>query len=113
MVKHVNALGLLDFHQGARKVLTSGVDWSKSMLLGVIEDCSHQVCYLQWYLDESATCMIYGLCQAFTKRGLTYVLMTDKGASMLAAESTIGLASLGVLHQMTLRPTRTPNRSGS
>jgi putative transposase len=101
-VEHVNALWHLDFHHGSRKVLTSGGDWVKPMLLGVIDDRSRLVCHLQWYLDETAASLVHGLCQAFMKRGLPRALMTDNGAAMLAQETTSGLASLGVLHQTTL-----------
>lgn len=101
-VEHVNALWHLDFHHGSRKVLTSAGDWAKPMLLGVIDDRSRLVCHLQWYLDETASSLVHGLCQAFMKRGLPRALMTDNGAAMLAAETTSGLASLGVLHQTTL-----------
>lgn len=101
-VEHVNALWHLDFHHGARKVLTCGGDWVKPMLLGVIDDRSRLVCHLQWYLDETAASLVHGLCQAFMKRGLPRALMTDNGAAMLADETTSGLASLGVLHQTTL-----------
>ena len=38
-VEHVNALWHLDFHHGSRKVLTSGGEWVKPMLLGVIDCC--------------------------------------------------------------------------
>jgi putative transposase len=101
-VEHVNALWHLDFHHGARKVLTNGGEWVKPMLLGVIDDRSRLVCHLQWYLDETAASLVHGLCQAFMKRGLPRALMTDNGAAMLADETTSGLALLGVLHQTTL-----------
>jgi putative transposase len=101
-VEHVNALWHLDFHHGSRKVLTSGGEWIKPMLLGVIDDRSRLVCHLQWYLDETAASLVHGLCQAFMKRGLPRALMTDNGAAMLAEETTSGLATLGVLHQTTL-----------
>jgi putative transposase len=101
-LEHVNALWHLDFHHGARKVLTAGGDWVKPMLLGVIDDRSRLVCHLQWYLDETAASLVHGLGQAFMKRGLPRALMTDNGAAMLAEETTTGLANLGVLHQTTL-----------
>ena len=100
--EHVNALWHLDFHHGSRKVLTTGGDWVKPMLLGVIDDRSRLVCHLQWYLDETAASLVHGLCQAFMKRNLPRALMTDNGAAMLADETTSGLAALGVLHQTTL-----------
>ena len=69
-VDHVNALWHLDFHHGARRVLTRQGAWATPMLLGVIDDRSRLVCHLQWYLDETAESLIHGLCQAFMKRGL-------------------------------------------
>ena len=101
-VDFVNALWHLDFHHGARKVLTHQGVWVTPMLMGVIDDRSRLVCHLQWYLDETAQSLIHALCQAFMKRGLPRALMTDNGSAMLAEETTTGLAALGVLHQTTL-----------
>ena len=101
-VDHVCALWHLDFHHGSRRVLTRQGEWVTPMLLGVIDDRSRLVCHLQWYLDETAESLIHGLSQAFMKRGLPRALMTDNGAAMLAEETTVGLARLGVLHQTTL-----------
>ncbi len=101
-VDHVCALWHLDFHHGSRKVLTRLGDWVTPMLMGVIDDRSRLVCHLQWCLDETAESLIHSLCQAFMKRGLPRALMTDNGAAMLAEETTVGLAALGVLHQTTL-----------
>jgi putative transposase len=101
-VDHVSALWHLDFHHGARKVLTRSGAWVKPMLLGVIDDRSRLVCHLQWYLDETAESLVHGLSQAFMKRGLPRALMTDNGAAMLAEETVSGLASLGIVHQTTL-----------
>jgi len=99
---HVGALWHLDFHHGSRKVLTRAGQWVKPMLLCVMDDRSRLVCHLQWYLDESAFSLVHGLGQALMKRGLPRSLMTDNGAAMLAAETTAGLATLGILHQTTL-----------
>jgi len=101
-VDHVSALWHLDFHHGARKVLTRTGTWAKPMLLGVIDDRSRLVCHLQWYLDETAETLVHGLSQAFMKRGLPRALMTDNGAAMLAEETVSGLAVLGIVHQTTL-----------
>ncbi len=99
---HVNALWHLDFHHGSRRVLTARGEWVKPMLMCILDDRSRLVCHLQWYLDESAQSLIHALSQAIMKRGLPRALMTDNGAAMLAAESTSGLAALGILHQTTL-----------
>ena len=99
---HVSALWHLDFHHGARRVLTRAGTWEKPFLLGILDDRSRLVCHLQWYLDESAQSLVHGLSQAFMKRGLPRALMTDNGAAMLADETVSGLNRLGVLHQTTL-----------
>jgi transposase InsO family protein len=98
---HVAALWHLDFHHGSRKVLTARGQWVKPMLMCVMDDRSRLVCHLQWYLDESAHSLVHALSQALMKRGLPRS-MTDNGAAMLAAETTTGLAALGILHQTTL-----------
>jgi len=99
---HVSALWHLDFHHGSRKVLTRKGEWVKPMLMCVMDDRSRVVCHLQWYLDESAQSLVHALSQALMRRGLPRALMTDNGAAMLAAETTTGLARLGILHQTTL-----------
>lgn len=101
-MEHVGALWHLDFHHGSRKILLSSGEWTKPYLLCVIDDHSRLVCHIQWFLDETAQSLVHGLCQAFLKRGLPRMLMTDNGAAMLAEEVTAGLARLGVLHQTTL-----------
>ena len=101
-VDYVSALWHLDFHHASRKVLTRAGTWVKPMLLGVIDDRSRLVCHLQWYLDETAESLVHGLSQAFMKRGLPRSLMTDNGAAMIAEEVVSGLATLGIIHKMTL-----------
>lgn len=99
---HVGALWHLDFHHGSRLVLLPSGEWAKPYLLGIIDDRSRLICHLQWYLDESAHSLTHGLTQAIQKRGTPRMLLTDNGAAMLAAETTNGLARLGILHQTTL-----------
>jgi putative transposase len=101
-VDHVSALWHLDFHHGSRKVLTRQGEWVKPMLMCILDDRSRLVCHLQWYLDESAHSLVHALSQALMKRGLPRSLMSDNGAAMLAAETTAGLARLGIVHQTTL-----------
>lgn len=67
-----------------------------------MDDRSRLVCHAQWYLDESAFSLVHALMQAMLKRGLMSALMSDNGAAMLAAETTHGLARLGIGHQTTL-----------
>ena len=99
---HVGALWHLDFHHGSRRVLTAKGEWVKPFLMCIMDDRSRLVCHLQWYLDESAHSLVHALGQALMKRGLPRSLMTDNGAAMLAAETTSGLARLGIVHQPTL-----------
>jgi len=99
---HVGALWHLDFHHGSRRVLTAKGEWIKPFLMCIIDDRSRLVCHLQWYLDESTHSLVHALSQALMKRGLPRSLMTDNGAAMLAAETTTGLARLGIVHQTTL-----------
>jgi transposase InsO family protein len=101
-VTHVHQLWHLDFHVGSRKVLSNSGQWSKPMLLGILDDHSRLCCHLQWYLDETAEALIHGLCQAIAKRGRPRALMTDNGAAMIAAETQEGLSRLGIVHNLTL-----------
>jgi transposase InsO family protein len=101
-MEHVGALWHLDFHHGSRKILLPNGEWVKPYLLCVIDDHSRLVCHIQWFLDETAHSLAHGLCQAFQKRNLPRMLMTDNGAAMVAEEVTGGLGKLGVLHQTTL-----------
>jgi putative transposase len=99
---HVNALWHLDFHHGRRKVLTARGERVVPLLLGVLDDRSRLCCHAQWYLSETAECLVHGLCQAIFKRGLPRALLTDNGGAMLADETTEGLARLGIVHHTTL-----------
>jgi putative transposase len=58
--------------------------------------------HAQWYLAEGAEELCHGLCQALQKRALPRALMSDNGSPMLTAETTEGLARLGILHETTL-----------
>jgi putative transposase len=103
-VSHVGGLWHLDFHVGSRRVLSSSGEWIEVRLLGVLDDYSRIAGHLQWYPGpgEYAEALVHGLSQAFQKRGLPRALMTDNGAAMLAAETTEGLARLGIVHHTTL-----------
>lgn len=101
-VAQVNALWHLDFHHGAKKVLTAQGELVAPLCLGILDDRSRLVCHLQWYLHEGAEHLVHGLSQAFQKRALPRALLTDNGSAMVAAETRAGLARLGVFHQTTL-----------
>jgi putative transposase len=99
---HVGALWHLDFHHARRKVLTASGAWVAPLLFGVLDDRSRLCCHAQWYLFETAECLVHGLCQAILKRGLPRALLTDNGSAMLADETREGLTRLGIVHHTTL-----------
>jgi putative transposase len=100
--QYVNALWHLDFHHGSLRVLLDKGHWVYPLLLGIIDDHSRLCCHAQWYLAEGAEELCHGLSQALLKRALPRALMSDNGSAMLAAETTEGLARLGILHEKTL-----------
>jgi len=100
--QYVNALWHLDFHHGSLRVLLDKGRWVYPLLLGIIDDHSRLCCHAQWYLAEGAEELCHGLCQAFQKRALPRAVMSDNGSAMLAAETTEGLALLGIVHEKTL-----------
>jgi len=100
--QYVNALWHLDFHHGSLRVLLDKGRWVYPLLLGIMDDHSRLCCHAQWYLAEGAEELCHGLYQALQKRALPRALMSDNGSAMLAAETTEGLARLGILHETTL-----------
>ncbi|MDH5373268.1 MAG: DDE-type integrase/transposase/recombinase [Acidimicrobiia bacterium] len=100
--EYVGGLWHLDFHHGSRKILSPRGDWQVPILLAILDDHSRLACHTQWYLQETAECLIHGLLQALIKRGLCRALLTDNGSAMIAGETTEGLARLSVLHRTTL-----------
>ena len=100
--EYVNALWHLDFHHGSLRVLLDKGGWAHPLLLGIIDDHSRLCCHSQWYLAEGAEELCHGLCQALQKRALPRALMSDNGSAMVAAETTEGLARLGIVHEKTL-----------
>lgn len=100
--EQVNALWHLDFHHGKVRVLRPDGQWGYPLLLGLLDDRSRLCCHLQWYLSEGAEELCHGLGQALLKRALPRALLTDNGSAMLAAETTQGLARLGIVHETTL-----------
>jgi putative transposase len=101
-VSHVHGLWHLDFHQAKISILESSGRWYCPMALAILDDRSRLCCHLQFYLAETAECLVHGLTQAFMKRGLPRALMTDNGAAMLAEETRRGLRRLAIEHQTTL-----------
>lgn len=101
-VSHVHGLWHLDFHQAKISILSASGRWLRPIALAILDDRSRLCCHLQFYLTETAECLVHGLCQAFMKRGLPRALLTDNGAAMLAEETRRGLERLGIQHQTTL-----------
>lgn len=90
------------FHQAKIKLLEESGKWHHPIALAILDDRSRLCCHLQFYLAETAECLVHGLTQAIMKRGLPRALMTDNGSAMLAEETSQGLLRLGVVHETTL-----------
>ncbi len=99
---HVHALWHLDFHQARVRLLDESGSWHHPIALAILDDHSRLCCHLQFYLAETAECLVHGLIQAILKRGLPRALMTDNGAAMLAEETRQGLSRLAIVHETTL-----------
>ena len=100
--EYVSGLWHLDFHHGSRKILTPQGTWEVPILLAILDDHSRLACHTQWYLRETAECLIHGLIQAFIKRGLCRSLLSDNGSAMIADETREGLLRLSVIQRTTL-----------
>jgi putative transposase len=83
-------------------ILDAAGKWYRPVALAICDDHSRLCCHLQFYLAETAQCLVHGLTQAFMKRGLPRALLTDNGAAMLAEETRNGLSRLGIEHKTTL-----------
>lgn len=103
-VSHVHGLWHLDFHQAKISILESSGRWYRPMALAILDDRSRLCCHLQFYLSETAECLVHGLTQAFMKRGLPRALMTDNGAAMLAEETRRGLRRLAIHSEIKTTP---------
>ncbi len=101
-VAHVHGLWHLDFHQARISIVDAAGKWHRPVALAICDDRSRLCCHLQFYLAETAQCLVHGLTQAFMKRGLPRALLTDNGAAMLAEETRNGLSRLGIGHKTTL-----------
>ena len=109
-VSRSHALWHCDFHHSPVRVLTPGGEWRTPILFGVIDDHSRLGCHLQWYLEETSEAFTHGLCQAFMKRGLPRLLMSDNGSPMIAGEVDAGLFRLGIRHVRTFA--NSPHQNG-
>lgn len=101
-VSHVHALWHLDFHLAKIRLVDESGRWLRPVALAILDDYSRLCCHLQFYLAESAECLVHGLTQAIMKRGLPRALLTDNGAAMLAEETRNGLSRLAIEHKTTL-----------
>lgn len=100
--QYVHQLWHLDFHHSRRRIADSSGQFHTAKALCILDDCSRLCCHIQWYLEESAECLIHGLTQAFHKRGLPRAILSDNGSAMIADETRNGLLNLGVCHEKTL-----------
>ena len=101
-VAYLHGLWHLDFHHAKVRILDASGNWHQPVVLAILDDHSRICCHLQFYLAETAECLVHGIIQAIMKRGLPRVLMTDNGAAMLAEETIRGLGRLGIVHKTTL-----------
>jgi len=101
-VSHVHGLWHLDFHQARISLLDASGRWHRPVALAILDDRSRLCCHLQFYMAQTAECLVHGLLQALMKRGLPRALMTDNGAAMLAEETRRGLQRLAIQHETTL-----------
>ena len=101
-VEYVGGLWHLDFHKGSKKILMDDGLWQQPILLCILDDCSRLVCHIQWYLSETAACLVHGYSQALLKRGIPRALLTDNGSAMISHEFTEGLMRLSTQHDRTL-----------
>ncbi len=102
-VEYVNQLWHSDFHTSKKlPILLERGGWAYPECACVLDDCSRLCCHAQWYLKGTAETFVHSLGQAFLKRGLPGAFMSDRGKPMLAAETSGGLATLGVVHDTTL-----------
>ncbi len=108
--EYVNSLWHLDFHKNPTKVLVANGTWAPAILLGIFDDHSRLACHMQWYLEETADCLVHGFSQALAKRQIPRELLNDNGGAMISEEFTEGLARLGIEANRT-RP-RTPKQNG-
>jgi len=99
---HVHGLWHLDFHLAKLSIVDSAGKWHQPAALAIVDDHCRLCCHLQFYLAETAECLVHGLSQAIMKRGLPRALMTDNGAAMIAEETRRGLERLGIKHDTTL-----------
>lgn len=109
---YAHSLWHYDFHHGKRNVLLPDGRWVVPKLLAILDDHTRICCHAQWYLEEGAEQLVHGLCQAFMKRGLPRMAMSDNGSAMVAAETVRGFERLGVHQVLTLPESPYQNGKG-
>lgn len=101
-VEHAHGLWHLDFHHASIRIADEDGHWQTPIALAILDDHTRLICHVQWFLAETAEVLVFGLKQAFLKRGLPRAILTDNGSAMIAAETTQGLERLGIVHETTL-----------
>ena len=106
---HTHALWHTDAHYGSMALSRDG-EIQHPILIAVIDDHARYILHAQWYWHEQARTVAHALSQAFAKRGLPRMLMSDNGGAFVAAEIEHGLHRLGIQQQTTL--CYAPNQNG-
>jgi putative transposase len=106
---HTHALWHTDAHHGSIPLSLHG-ETQRPILIAVIDDHARYILHAQWYWHEQARTVAHALMQAFAKRGLPRMLMSDNGGAFVAAEIAQGLHRLGIQHETTL--CYAPNQNG-
>jgi putative transposase len=106
---HTHALWHTDAHHGSIALSREG-ELQHPILIAVIDDHARFILHAQWYWHEQARTVAHALMQAFAKRGLPRMLMSDNGGAFVAAEIEHGLHRLGIQQQTTL--CYAPNQNG-
>jgi hypothetical protein len=99
---YVDELWHYDFHVGSVRILRPTSQWVTPELFGSLDDFSRLACHVQWYLQENTENLTHGLSQAFQKRRLPRIALSDNGSAMTAAETVEGLSDLGIIPETTL-----------
>ena len=98
---HTHALWHTDAHHGSIPLSRDG-ELRRPVVIAVIDDHSRYILHAQWHWREDAASVAQTLMQAFAKRGLPRMLMSDNGAPFVASEIVHGLHRLSIQHATTM-----------
>ena len=106
---HTHALWHTDAHHGSIPLSHDG-ELRRPVIIAVIDDHSRYILHAQWYWREDTASVAQTLMQAFAKRGLPRMLMSDNGGPFVAGEIAHGLHRLSIQHETTM--CYAPNQNG-